>query len=101
MDIEGKWVHFDDTLELEIFLNLCEDQDVKWREIENPNDEYPPREFLESDLNLFRSNFRDIPISCGYIIVDNCLYDVYGEQCKWWSDERVATEENRFCIGDL
>jgi hypothetical protein len=50
MNIEGKWVHFDDTLELEIFLNICEELGATW------SDKEPPRYFLKSNLKTFSKN---------------------------------------------
>jgi hypothetical protein len=79
MDIEGKWVHFEDSLELEIFLNACEEQGVWWRKVNG----FKPRYFLQTDLDDFKRE-QDKPIyRCGYYVCKGLLYDMSYNEGKY------------------
>jgi hypothetical protein len=64
MDVEKKYVLFEDKVDLEIFLTCCEENDITW-----PGKNLNPRYYLESDLeNTF--------FVMGYCVYNGNLYDV-------------------------
>jgi hypothetical protein len=70
MDVEGKWVHFEDTLELEVFLNICEEAGITW-----PN-KREARYYLEVELERYYQEKSDDSFRCGYFVRYSKLYDV-------------------------
>lgn len=69
MSITGKWVHFEDTLELEAFLTLCEEKVIRW-----PNN-LKPRCYLEVDLKRYRENQQSF-IIVGYAVIKDPFDDI-------------------------
>jgi hypothetical protein len=94
MDIEGKWVHFEDAIELEFFLNICEEKSIRWVEYAG----YSPREFIKEDLEIFKRGAETGPVLCGYLVAHNMLHGVCGGQDLWRSEVADVTQENRFYL---
>jgi hypothetical protein len=76
MDITNTWVHFEDTLDLEIFMTLCEENDICWEGLDEE-----PRRFLQSELERYAmlKGKGHHHIVCGYATDGIRLFDVYAE----------------------
>jgi len=50
MDIKDKWVHFEDSLELEMFMTICEEKGVVWK---SSSEGFSPRLYLKEELDIY------------------------------------------------
>jgi len=103
MDITDKWVHFDDTLELEIFLTECEASGINWYEEEdNIVNVFAPRHFLKVEMNRFKRDDKSLEHLCGYYCDGVELFIVFfGDRCAkiWCEDLAIPVDSSeRFHI---
>jgi hypothetical protein len=93
MDINKKWVHFEDTLELEIFLNLCEEKGYSWY-----GD--PVRKYLEEDLSIYK-HYDRVGYGgemCGYYAYDHRIYGVTATSEDYTCSSAAFDSKNRFTL---
>jgi hypothetical protein len=77
MNINNRWVHLEDVIELEIFLTICEEQGISW------NCGKDARNYLDTDLAFYKFSMekaKDFDIeedhTYGYYTDGERLYDV-------------------------
>jgi hypothetical protein len=92
MDIKGKWVCFEDSLELEIFLNICEENELLWYNITGP------RSYLEVDLRLYKERNKETysNLACGYYTDGVNIHRVYRTKDKLWTHNTIVRDSDRF-----
>jgi hypothetical protein len=97
VDIKNKWVHFDDTLELEVFLNVCEDHNIYWI-IDDTH--FTARSFLEEELNDYKIDTNKVSFyfRCGYYTDGHNMHDVYFDSGAFRFGNTMLSSEDRFSL---
>jgi hypothetical protein len=94
MDVEGKWVHFDDNLELHMFVSECTSRGIKCEDHQKAD------YFFEEDLRLYHAGTdrKNDTFACGYFVMDNTMTLVFSNSGKLDLPKFISEVEDRFTL---